>query len=88
MAQNVDFVERETVRGALAMGRSALELLGYSAEKARQLSDDFLKYDQQLIDETWQHRDDLDMLIEKAESGREFIKRTLNADKERNIQTK
>jgi len=87
MAENVDFVERETVRGALALGRSALELLGLSPEYAQQLSDDFLKYDHQLIEESWEHRDDIDVLIKKAESGREFIKRTLNADKERNINT-
>ena len=83
MALDVDYIERETVRGALAMGRSALQMLGYSAAVAQELSDDFLTYDVQLIDETWEHRNDPETLIQKAKSGREFIKRTLNADRDR-----
>lgn len=83
MAERVSYVERETVRGALAMGRAALTNLGFDDEHARQLSDDFLKFDGQLIEETWEHRNDMDVLIKKAEDGRDFIKRTLNADRDR-----
>ena len=78
MAIGVDFVERETVRGALAMGRSTLELLGTEPDRAKQLADDFLMHDFQMIQDTWEHRDDIDTLIKKSEASREFMKRTLN----------
>ena len=65
------------------MGRAALVKLGFDKEVARQLSDDFLKFDAQLIEETWQHRGDVDTLVKKAADGRDFIKRTLNADRDR-----
>lgn len=83
MAEGVDFVERETVRGALSMGRAALISLGFDNDVARKLSDDFLKFDGQLIEETWQDRNDIDTLVKKAADGRDFIKRTLNADRDR-----
>jgi len=83
MAAGADFVERETVRGALAMGRQALMALGISEARAKTLSDDFLKYDYQMIEETWEHRDDFDTLVQKADTAKDFIKRTLNADRER-----
>lgn len=86
MAIGVDSIERETARAALAMGRSALEFLGVAPARAKQLSDDFLFYDMQLISETWQHRDDQDAMIKNVESGRAFIKQTLNADKNRSIE--
>ena len=86
MAEGVDSVERETVRGALSMGRAALVALGVEDTVARQLSDDFLTYDAQLIAETWQHRHDMDTLVKKAADGRDFIKRTLNADRDKRLQ--
>lgn len=84
MALDVEFIERETVRGALSMGRNALEMIGYTAERARQLSDDFLAYDVQLIEETREHRHDRATLIEKTKTARDFIEQTLSADKKHN----
>lgn len=83
MAEGVDYVERETVRGALALGRATLINLGFEETLARRLSDNFLKFDSQLIEETWEHRNDMDELVKKAADGRDFIKRTLNADRDR-----
>ncbi|MCL4129841.1 UNVERIFIED_CONTAM: hypothetical protein GTU68_023447 [Idotea baltica] len=80
MAIGVDFVERETVRGALAMGESALSMLGVEPARAKKLADDFLVHDFKLIQETWEHRDDMDTLIKRAEASREFMRRTLNDD--------
>lgn len=77
MALGVDFVERETVRAALAMGRSALRFLGYGKERSDRLMDAFLRYDFQMIEETWEHRDNIDKLIEKAADSRDFLRRTL-----------
>ena len=78
MALGVDFVERETVRSALAMGREALRYLGYGKDRSDRLMDAFLRYDFHMIGETWQHRDDPQKLIEKAADTRDFLRRTLN----------
>lgn len=83
-AIGVDLIERETVHGALAMGQSALEMMGWTSEHAKQLADDFLIYDNQLVEQSWEHRHDRDKLIEIAKTGRDFITQTINADKERN----
>lgn len=80
MALDIDFIERETVRSSLAMGRKALEFLGLSKQRTEELSTIFLEHDYDLIKETWRDRDNLDLLIDKAKSSRELIKRTLNSD--------
>jgi monovalent cation:proton antiporter-2 (CPA2) family protein len=78
MALDVDFIERETVRGSLAMGRKALEFLGFSEARTIELSELFLEHDYKLIEETWVHRDDVDTLIDKGNASKEFIRQTLN----------
>jgi monovalent cation:proton antiporter-2 (CPA2) family protein len=77
MALGVDFVERETVRAALAMGRETLRFLGYEKERSDRLMDAFLRYDYQMIEETWEHRGDMAKLIEMANDTRDFLRRTL-----------
>lgn len=77
MALGVDFVERETVRAALAMGRETLRFLGYEKERSDRLMDAFLRYDYQMIEQTWEHRGDMAKLIEKANDTRDFLRRTL-----------
>jgi len=79
MALDIDFIERETVRGSLAMGRKALEFLGVSEERSIELSDILLEHDYKLIEETWIHRGDVDTLIDKSNASREFIRQTLSA---------
>ncbi|MBL4673251.1 MAG: cation:proton antiporter [Arenicella sp.] len=79
MALDIDFIERETVRGSLAMGRRALEFLGVSEERSIELSDMFLEHDYKLIEETRVHRNDVGTLIDKSNASREFIRQTLNA---------
>jgi len=80
MALDINFIERETVRGSLALGRKALEFLGLPRERTEELSDHFLKHDFNLISETWEDRDNLGVLIDKAKSSRELIKQTLKSD--------
>jgi len=77
MALEVDFVERETVRAALAMGRETLRFLGYGKDHSDRLMDAFLRYDFQMIEETWEHRDDLEKLIEKAADTKDYLRQTL-----------
>ncbi len=76
----IDFVERETVRGALAMGRKALEFLGLSEQQAINLSDRFLEHDFKLIEETWADKDNLKVLIDKNRASRELIRQTLGSE--------
>lgn len=78
MALGVDFIERETVRAALAMGRETLRFLGYDKDRTDRLMDAFLRYDFQMIEETWEDRADMTKLIEKAAYSRDFLRRTLN----------
>ena len=77
MALEVDFVERETARAALAMGRETLRFLGYEKDRSDRLMDAFLRYDFKMIEETWQHRDNLEKLIEEAADTRDFLRQTL-----------
>ena len=77
MALEVDFVERETARAALAMGRETLRFLGYDKDRSDRLMDAFLRYDFKMIEETWQHRDNLEKLIEEAADTRDFLRQTL-----------
>lgn len=77
MALDVDFVERETVRAALALGRETLRYLGVEKEHADRLMDAFLRYDFKMIEETWRHRDDIDKLIAHAADTRDYLRNTL-----------
>ena len=80
MALDINFIERETVQGSLAIGRKALEFLGLPKERTDVLSKRFLQHDYELIKETWADKEDLKLLIDKAKSSRELIKQTLNSD--------
>jgi monovalent cation:proton antiporter-2 (CPA2) family protein len=85
LAGDVDFAERETARGSLAMGRKALTFLGYSEETAMALSDKFLEMDFQLAMEAFEHRGDMDALISRAKRGQELLKETLSGDAQHHI---
>jgi len=80
LAEEVDFVERETIRGSLAMGRKALEYLSFTEARAQKLSDDFLAFDFKTAEETYEMRGDMDALAAKAQTSRQLLKETLNAD--------
>lgn len=77
MAVGVDFIERETVRASLALGREALRFLGHGKEHSDRLMDAFLRYDFQMIEETWQDRGDLDKLIKHAANTSDYLRKTL-----------
>jgi len=79
MELEADFVEREIVRGALAIGSKALEFLGFSETQAVDLSERFLEYDFKMIEGTWSDKDILKILIYKAKATRELMKQTLNS---------
>ena len=82
MAIGVDFAERETVRSSLAMGRTALEFLGFDKARAARLAERWLVHDFGIIQRDYHLRDDLDALAERADQNRALIKATLAADME------
>jgi len=79
LAEGVDFSERETIRGALAMGENALTMLNYDTVRAARLARDFLAFDYKLVEETYHMRDDIAALAERADQHRALLAETLNA---------
>ncbi|MEM7729536.1 MAG: monovalent cation:proton antiporter-2 (CPA2) family protein [Pseudomonadota bacterium] len=82
LAEEVYFAERETVRGALALGESVLEAMGYSDEEAEMLAQRFLELDYENIQETYHLRGDLNALAEQAGMARALLKETLETELE------
>ena len=80
LAEEVDFAERETVRGALAMGQKALEFLDFAPMKAKRLADEFLAFDFKMAQEAYEMRGDMDALASHAQTAKQRLKDTLNAD--------
>lgn len=82
LAEGVDYAERETIRGALAMGENALTMLNFDSVRAARLARDFLEFDYKLVEETYQMRDDIAALAERADQHRALLKETLNATRD------
>ena len=80
LAEEVHFAERETIRGALALGRSVLEIMGESEAMARDISDRFLELDFETVQNTYHLRDDINALAERADQNRELLKQTLHEE--------
>lgn len=80
LAEEVHFAERETVRGALALGRNVLTTMGLAEDEAQMISDRFLDLDYQNIQETFHLRDDISALAERADQSRELLKKTLQEE--------
>lgn len=79
LAEGVDYAERETIRGALAIGETALTMLDFDDIRAARLAKDFLAFDYKLVEETYEMRDDIAALAERADKHRALLKETLNA---------
>ncbi|WP_298912998.1 monovalent cation:proton antiporter-2 (CPA2) family protein [uncultured Algimonas sp.] len=80
LAEEVHFAERETVRGALALGESVLTSMGYSEEESEMLAQKFLELDYQNIQETYHLRGDFGALAERAEKARALLRETLETE--------
>ena len=78
----VDFAERETLRGGLALGRQALEYMGMDREHSERLAREFLSHDYKNIQETMHMRGDLDALVKNSNEVRETINQALQSDKD------
>ena len=77
LAEGVDFAERETIRGALAMGENALTQLDFNEMHAARVAKDFLALDFEMVQETYEMRDDIAALAERADKHRALLQRTL-----------
>lgn len=80
LAEEVHFAERETVRGALALGEAVLTDLGYSEEEAEMLSQRFLELDYANIQETYHMRGDMKALAKQADEARALLRDTLETE--------
>ena len=80
LAEGVHYAERETIRGALAMGENVLTTLGHDAGEAREISEQFLELDFQTVKDTFHLRGDIKALAERAQQSRELLRQTLNAE--------
>jgi glutathione-regulated potassium-efflux system ancillary protein KefC len=80
LAEEVHYAERETARGALALGRTVLTTMGLAEDEAQMISDRFLDLDYQNIQETFHLRDDISALAERADQSRELLKKTLQEE--------
>jgi glutathione-regulated potassium-efflux system ancillary protein KefC len=78
LAEEVDYVERETIRGALAMGEKALTLLDFDDIRSARLAKDFLALDFKMAEETYEMRDDIAALAERSDRHRALLMDTLN----------
>lgn len=83
LAEGVDFAERETIRGALAMGENALTMLDFDTVRAARLTRDFLAFDFKLVEETYHMRDDIAALAERSDQHRALLTETLNATQDK-----
>lgn len=78
----VDYAERITIRGGLALGRKALELLGMNEAHTEKLAREFLSHDYKMIQESIDMRDDLDALVAHNHRSSAMIKEALKSDEE------
>lgn len=80
LAEEVHFAERETVRGALALGEAVLMAMGVNEEEAEMLAQRFLELDFENIQQTYHLRGDMGALAEQSEKARALLKETLEEE--------
>ena len=82
MALGVDALERETFRGAVALGEKALLALGHNPEEARRMARTFEEHDERLLHESYELRDDRDAYIGFVRQSTELLDRVMQADRD------
>ena len=81
MALGVEAWERETFRGAIALGEKALRALGHASEDAGALAASFQEHDEQLLRESYELRDDRDAYVGFVRRSTEMLDRVMRADR-------
>ncbi len=82
MALGVEAIERETFKGAIALGEQALRALGHPPEQARRLAAAFEEHDERLLRESYELRDDRDAYIGFVRKSTDMLDRVMRADRE------
>ena len=80
LAEGVDFAERETLRGGLALGREALRYLGMTNQRSEEVAREFLSHDYKTIRESMSMREDEAALIAHSHEATETIRLALQSD--------
>ena len=81
MAIGVEAFERETFRGATALGEQALVALGQPSEDAHRVTAAFEEHDERLLRESYELRDDRDAYIGFVRKSTEMLDRVMRADR-------
>jgi glutathione-regulated potassium-efflux system ancillary protein KefC len=82
MALGVETFERETFRGALALGEKALVALGHAPEEAERLARAFDEHDEKLLADSFALRDDREAYIGFVRKSTEMLDKVMQADRE------
>ena len=88
MSLGVQTLERETFRGALALGEKALVTLGNSPEDAHRIAEAFETHDEKLLRESYALRDDRDAYIGFVRRSTEMLDQVMQADRDAQDQRK
>ncbi len=81
MALGVEAFERETFRGATALGEHALIALGHPQDEAERLTAAFEEHDERLLRESYELRDDRDAYVGFVRKSTEMLDRVMRADR-------
>ncbi len=82
MAMGVDVLERETFRGAIALGEKALVALGHPVEEAHRMAATFEEHDERLLHDSYELRDDRDAYIGFVRKSTEMLDEVMRADRD------
>ncbi|HVY52112.1 MAG TPA: monovalent cation:proton antiporter-2 (CPA2) family protein [Devosia sp.] len=82
MALGVEELERETFRGALALGQKALVALGHSPQEATRIADAFDAHDQKLLSDSFALREDREAYIGFVRKSTEMLDEAMKSDRE------
>ena len=84
LEKGADVYERETFEGALRLGERVLKQLGFTAWRAKQAAHRFRAYDEQTLQELYQHyHEALDVRARMAADARERMREIMQADENR-----
>ena len=82
MAIGVATLERETFRGAVALGEKALVVLGQPPGEARRMAQTFEEHDEKLLEQSYDLRDDREAYIGFVRKSTEMLDAVMRADRE------
>ena len=79
-ATGADHILREVYGESLNAAELTLTAMGYTESESIRTISEFKEHDLEMLDDTFEHRDDLNKLIEIGRQGREDLERLFNQD--------